>query len=63
MSDDIEVLIDGTKSAPRVVEVDATVIAKIIMAVTHSRERPAIRAANAIADYLAHCTASSASVS
>lgn len=49
---DFEVAIDGSPSDPKIVEIDAEVVARIIMAIAHARPKLAVEAANAIMDYL-----------
>ena len=53
MTDDIEIAINASPSNPKVVEIDAREIMRIIMRKAHAREKPAMNAANAIIDYLA----------
>lgn len=53
MSETIEVKIEGSKQRPRVVDVDAEVIAGIIVTATGAHGNDARRAANQIVDYLA----------
>lgn len=55
MSDDIEVMVEGSKTNQKLVEVDAEVIALIIRRITGVSADLAIRTANAICDYLARC--------
>lgn len=55
MGEIIEVKIEATNGATQVVEVDAAIVARIIMHKAHAREKPARVAANAILDYLAEC--------
>lgn len=51
--DDIEIRMDGSPDKPRVVEIDASIIATIIMNVAQAEPATAARAANVIVDYLA----------
>ena len=53
MGEPINVKIEASEENPKVCEVDARVIAHIIMRKAHAREKPAIAAANLIIDYLA----------
>ena len=55
MSEIIETRIDGSKAHPRVVEMDAEAIARIIMRTAHVREKLAIKTANEISDYIIAC--------
>lgn len=62
VAEEIDIEISGSRSNPKVVEIDAEVIARLIIRVAHAREKPAAKAANAIIDYLVqvHSSATSA---
>lgn len=49
---DVEIKIHGTPTAPRVVEVDASIIAEIVRRETGANNRKCTRVANLVADYL-----------
>lgn len=63
MAQIIDVPINASQSAPRVVEVDAAIVAQIIMRTAHARAKPAAKAANEIMDYLALCMRANAAIS
>jgi len=63
MAEDIEVAINASPSAPKIIEIDAAVIARIIMKTAHASPRQAAKAANAIVDYLVVCHQEQRSVS
>ena len=60
--EDIEVAINASPSAPQIVEIDAAVIARIIVRTAHASPKPAAKAANAIVDYFVLCVQSQESV-
>ena len=60
--EDIEIAINASPSAPKVIEIDAAVIARIIMRTAHASPKPAAKAANAIVNYFVLCTQSQESV-
>ena len=62
MSADIEIQINASKLDPKIVQVNARIIAKIIMRKTGAREIASAEAANMILDYLASCLARAASI-
>ena len=63
MAEDIEIAINASPSAPKVIEIDAAVIARIIMRTAHVSPKPAAKAANLIVDYLVLCHQEQRSVS
>ena len=63
MAEDIEIAINASPSAPKVMEIDAAVVARIIMKTAHASPKEAARAANLILDYLVLCLQELRSVS
>lgn len=49
---DFEVVIKGSPQNPKIVEIDANIIARLIMRDAYARPKAAAKAANAIVDYL-----------
>ena len=63
MAEDIEIAVNASPTAPKVIEIDARIIARLIVGIAHAREKPAAKAANAIVDYFALCIQDQRSVS
>ncbi len=59
----IDIPINASPSAPKIVEIDAEIVMQIIVRTTHARPKPAAKAANEIMDYLITCIRLQASVS
>ena len=51
----VEIAVSATKNDPKVIEVDAVEVARIIMRRVNVREKLALITANEIMDYLSEC--------